>query len=382
MIPRHASAALAEAARAYPIVAITGPRQSGKTTLARETFPDHSYVSLEDLDERAHAERDPRGFLARYPDGAIIDEAQRCPALFSYLQTTVDAQRRTGLFILTGSQQFGLMSGIAQSLAGRVGAIELLPFGMYELAAATKLPARLESVLWKGLYPALYDRDVSPSRWYSDYVRTYVERDVRQIANIQDLGMFQRFLKTCAARTGQILNLSSLANDIGISHVTARGWLSVLEASYIVFTLRPYFRNFGKRLVKSPKLYFHDPGLAGFLLGLEQEEWLANHPARGALFETLVVNEFMKVRLHQGMPGNIFYWRDNIGTEVDMVIESGEKLTPVEIKAGQTFATDYISALTRWSKYAGSLAGQPHVIYAGNRSYEREGVAVHSWRDV
>ena len=213
-------------------------------------------------------------------------------------------------------------------------------------------------------------------------MRTYVERDLRQIASIQDLGLFQRFLRMCAARTGQILNLSSLANDIGISHVTARAWLSVLEASYIVFTLQPHHRNFGKRLIKSPKLYFHDTGLASYLLGVENEDALRIHSARGALFETLIVNEFLKVRWHQGMPANTTFWRDNVGTEVDLVIESGETLTPVEIKAGQTFTTDYVASLARWTRYAGALAGQPHVVYAGQHSYEREGVSVHSWREV
>lgn len=382
MIPRHAEHALAELARAYPIVAVTGPRQSGKTTLARKTFAHLAYVSLEDLDDRAYAQSDPRGFLARFPDGAVIDECQRCPALFSYLQTQVDSEKCLGKFVLTGSQQFGLMSGITQSLAGRVGSIQLLPFGMYELSAAGLLPARMESVLWKGLYPALYDREVSPVRWYADYVRTYVERDVRQIASIQDLVLFQRFLKMCAARTGQILNLSSLANDIGIAHVTARAWLTVLEASYIVHMLQPHHRNFGKRLVKSPKLYFLDPGLAAFLLGLDSEDALLHHPMRGPLFETLVVNEFLKVRFHQGLPGNIFFWRDNIGTEVDIVIEAADTLTPVEIKAGQTFASDYTSSLTRWTQYAGAAGGQPHVVYGGDQSYVREGVAVHAWREV
>lgn len=382
MIPRHAASALADAARGYPIVAITGPRQSGKTTLAKAVFRSHPYVSLEDLDDRAHAEHDPRGFLARFPDGAILDEAQRCPALFSYLQTAVDGQRRMGLWVLTGSQQFGLMSGITQSLAGRVGSVQLLPFGMYELASAAALPARMERVLWQGLYPALYDREVDPTRWYADYVRTYVERDVRQIASIQDLSLFQRFLKMCAARTGQILNLSNLANDIGISHVTARAWLSVLEASYIVFTLQPHHRNFGKRLIKSPKLYFHDPGLASYLLGVEDEAALRHHSARGALFETLIVNEFLKVRWHRGMPANISFWRDNIGTEVDLVIEAGETLTPVEIKAGQTFTPDFLTALSHWTRYAGPHAGRPHVVYGGQNSFDREGVSVHSWRDV
>lgn len=382
MIPRHAKSALLEVSRAYPIAAITGPRQSGKTTLARQVFNKHPYVSLEDLDEQAHAQRDPRGFLARFPNGAVIDEAQRCPALFSYLQTIVDSMRKTGVFVLTGSQQFGLMSRITQSLAGRVGLVQLLPFGMYELAAAGRLPEELERVLWTGLYPALYDRDVTATRWYADYVATYVERDVRQIASIQDLGLFQRFLKMCAARTGQILNLSSLANDIGVSHVTARAWLNVLEASYIVFTLQPHFRNFGKRLVKAPKLYFHDPGLACFLLGVENEEALRHHSLRGALFETLVVNEFVKVRFHQGMPSNVYYWRDNIGTEVDMIIDAGGKLTPVEIKAGQTFTAEYLAALQKWAQYAGEESGIPHLVYAGRQSYDREGVGVHSWRDI
>jgi uncharacterized protein len=382
MIPRHARFALTEIARSYPVAAITGPRQSGKTTLAREVFRQHPYVSLEDLDERAYATADPRGFLARFPNGAVIGEAQQCPALFSYLQTIVDSLRSTGLFILTGSQQFGLMSGISQSLAGRVGLVQLLPLGMYELSQAGILPKRMESVLLRGLYPVLYDREIDPTRWYAGYVATYVERDVRQIANIQDLGLFQKFLKMCAARTGQLLNLSSLANDIGVSHVTARAWLGVLEASYIVFTLMPHFRNFGKRLVKTPKLYFHDPGLACFLLGIDNERSLELHPARGVLFETLVVNEFLKARWNHGLPGNIYFWRDNVGTEVDLVIDAGHKLLPVQIKSGQTFTHDYVAALERWSSYAGEQAEKGHVVYAGQQSYEREGVYVHSWREV
>ena len=307
MINRAAHQRLLRLAAGFPIVAITGPRQSGKTTLTRMAFPDKEYLSLEDPDIRSLAEQDPRGFLSRLPDGAILDEAQRAPQLFSYLQTHVDAHAKPGMFVLTGSQQFGLLSGISQSLAGRVGLVQLLPFSVSELKAAKRLPSSLDALLFRGLYPALYDRDISPGDWFAGYMTTYIERDVRQLVNVRDLSAFQRFVKMCAARVGQLLNLSSLAGDCGITHNTAASWISVLEASYIIYLLRPHHRNFNKRLVKAPKLYFVDAGMAGWLLGIREEDQLAFHAQRGALFENLVVTEFLKARFNNGLPSNLFF---------------------------------------------------------------------------
>ena len=280
MIPRTATSTLHRLAKGFPVIALTGPRQSGKTTLAKAAFADKPYVSLENPDEREFAERDPRRFLQRFAEGAILDEAQRCPALLSWVQGLVDERGRMGDFILTGSAQFDLMSGVTQSLAGRVGRVELLPLSASELAGAGQQPHSLEAMLWQGGYPALYDRDLTPDDWFPNYVATYLERDVRQLIAIRDLTQFQRFVRMCAARSGQMLNLTALGADCGVSAVTARDWLSVLEASYLVVRLPPYFRNFGKRLVKTPKLYFLDVGLMAWLLGIRDA---AKHrDARGA----------------------------------------------------------------------------------------------------
>lgn len=382
MIPRQAAAVLQKLALGYPILAITGPRQAGKTTLAKATFPDKRYISLEDPDERAFAEEDPRGFLTRFPDGAILDEAQRCPVLFSYLQTLVDTERRMGMFVLTGSQQFGLLSNITQTLAGRVGMIQLLPFSLQELKAGNVPVNRLDDLLWRGMYPPIYDRDLSPEQWFANYVMTYVERDVRQIIEVQNLSLFQRFIKMCAARCGQLINMSSLANDCDVSHGTIRNWLSVLEAGYLVFLLQPHHQNFGKRLVKTPKLYFHDTGLAAYLLGIRDPEHLSIHSTRGALFENFVISELMKHRYNQGLPSNLFFWRNNIGDEVDVVIEEGEKLMPIEIKSGQTFRPDMLAGIHKWIRYAGESSMTPHLVYGGEENMTRNGVEVHSWRNT
>jgi uncharacterized protein len=382
MIPRVASETLKTLAKGYPIVAITGPRQSGKTTLARETFPDKPYISLEDLDARTFAQEDPRGFLARFAEGAIVDEAQRCPGLFSYLQTRVDDRQRMGEFVLTGSQQFGLMSGITQSLAGRVGLVQLLPFSIRELQASQVPLTRLEDVLWRGLYPPLYDRDLAPTQWFANYTTTYVERDVRQIIEVKNLSLFQRFLKMCAARCGQLFNASSMANDCGVTHKTISAWLSVLEAGYVVFMLQPHHQNFGKRLVKTPKLYFHDTGLAAYLMGIGDAEHLAIHPARGALFENLVITEAMKQRFNQGLTSNLYFWRDNIGDEVDLVLEESSKLQPIEIKSAQTFNTAFLDGLKKWSAAAGTAGLPPRLVYGGDENMLRSGVVVQSWRSM
>lgn len=363
-------------------MAITGPRQAGKTTLAKSTFPDKPYVSLEDLDTRAFAAEDPRGFLARFPEGAIVDEAQRCPALFSYLQTRVDANPRMGEFVLTGSQQFGLLSGITQSLAGRVGLVQLLPFSMQELQAARVELSNLNELLWRGLYPPLYDRALAPPQWFANYLTTYVERDVRQIIEVQNLSLFQRFLKMCAARCGQLLNLSSMANDCGVSYKTIGAWVSVLEAGYVVFLLQPHHRNFGKRLVKTPKLYFHDTGLAAYLLGIADADHMAIHAARGALFENLVISEHMKQRFNQGLASNLYFWRNNTGEEVDLMLEVGAKLQPIEIKSGQTFNASFLDGLTKWSRYAGDAGLPARLVYGGDENMLRRGVSVHSWRQM
>ena len=382
MYARDASETLTRLAQGFPVVTLTGPRQSGKTTLARAQFPLKPYVSLENPDERDFAISDPRRFLARFPEGAILDEIQRCPALFSWLQGVVDERQRMGEFILTGSSQFDLMAGISQSLAGRVGRVELLPLSLPELRAAGCLPEHLDSLLLNGSYPAVYSRGLRPADWYGNYVSTYLERDVRQILQVRDLALFQRFLKLCAARSGQLLNLSSLGADCGITSVTARQWMDVLEASYLVVRLQPFHRNYGKRLVKTPKLYFLDTGLAAWLLGIRDIETLSLHPSRGALFETWVVQERMKASLNRGESPRLSFWRDHVGNEVDLLEEKGHTLTPTEIKSGATFASDWSLGIKRFSLLAGPDLSTPRILYGGDSSFEREGYRVLGWQDL
>lgn len=382
VIPRTAQITLKKLAKSYPALVVTGPRQSGKTTLTQIVFPDKPYVSLEELDTREFAKQDPRGFLDQYPKGAILDEVQRCPDLFSYLQSRLDAKKKMGQFILTGSQQFGLISGISQSLAGRVAKISLLPFSLHELQEARKAPKKLEELLFKGLYPPIYDRKLEPKIWYSNYVDNYIERDVRQLINVRDLGTFQRFVRMCAARAGQLLNLSSLAGDCGITHNTAKAWISVLEASYIVYLLQPHHKNFNKRLVKSPKLYFYDPGLAAWLLGIQTSGQLATHSARGQIFETWVVSEFLKYRFNHALQSNLYFWRDNKGHEVDVLIEKADKLLPVEIKSGQTMANDFLNSLKKFQSMAGRSTGQGFLIYGGTQAQTRENISAQPWKQI
>jgi predicted AAA+ superfamily ATPase len=382
MIPREAHNILLEMAKGYYVVVVTGPRQSGKTTLVRQVFADKKYVSLEDPDEREFADQDPRRFLARFPEGAIFDEVQRCPELLSYLQSKVDADRQPGQFILTGSQQFGLISSITQSLAGRAGLLELLPFSLREIQQSNCAPATVDELLFKGLYPPLYDRVLTPTNWYKSYMQTYVERDVRQMINIKDLTTFQRFIRMCAARIGQLLNLSSLASDCGITHNTAKSWISVLEASYLVFLLRPHYRNYNKRLVKTPKIYFYDPGFATRLLGIRDTDQLSIHSSRGSLFENWVVTELIKNRYNRGLESNLYFWRDNSGNEIDIIMENGTNLRPVEIKSGQTLKQDAFKGLTKWLSLAGQDAENASICYGGNESYIRSGVTVVPWEHV
>lgn len=382
MIPRAAAVSLAALARGFPIVSLTGPRQSGKTTLAQLAFPHLDYVSLELPQERAWATDDPVGFLDRFPDGVILDEVQHCPELFSHLQVRVDAARRMGMYVITGSQQFGLNERIAQSLAGRVGAISLLPLSIAELSKAGKIPASLDVTLSSGFYPALYDRDIAPALMLANYVNTYLERDVRQFQAVRDLALFQRFLRLCAGRTGQLLNHADLASDAGVSAGTVRGWLSILQASYIITHLPPYHANLGKRVVKSPKLYFLDVGLAAHLIGIQDASQVATHPLRGALFETMVVGEFLKSRLNAGRPADLYFWRDSHGHEVDLLRQNGAVVDAVEIKAGATISSTQTRGLERWARSAGDLVGRQYLVTGGEAGGSRSGVKLIGWRDL
>ncbi len=385
MIPRAAAALLDDIRSGYPVITLTGPRQSGKTTLARAAFPDKPYVSLETPDEREFAAGDPRGFLARWKDGAIIDEVQHVPALLSWIQSDVDAAGATGSmgrFVLTGSQNFALMAHITQSLAGRSALMQLLPLSIAELNVAGRLPKDLDAMLLRGGYPALHARPLNPARWLADYTMSYLERDVRQITQVQDLSAFQRFLRLCAGRTGQLLNLASLAQDTGVAQSTARAWLSVLEASYIVHLLQPHHRNLGKRVVKMPKLYFIDVALAVSLMGIQTTGQLAIHPLRGALFETLIVAEFLKARFNSGFPSNLFFWRDNVGLEVDLLIDEPEGLRPVEIKSSATVTDDLLKGLRKWLAVADDAARNPRLICAGPDNYTRSGIEVRRWQEA
>ena len=382
MITRTAEQTVQSLLLGFPIVTITGPRQSGKTTLAKAIFAAKPYVSLEDPDVRLAATDDPRSFLGRFPDGAVLDEVQRCPEILSYLQTLVDVDGRMGLFILTGSQQFGLLSDISQSLAGRTAFVELLPFSLDELLRSGMSPQSLDEMLTKGGYPPLYDRKIPPRKWFGAYVTAYIERDVRQVLKVQELETFQRFVRFCAGRTGQLLNLSSLAADSGITHNTAKSWISVLEASYILFQLRPHHANFNKRLVKTPKLYFYDAGLVCWLLGIQTPQQLETHPLRGSIFETFVVAELMKSRLNAGERSGMYFWRDSNGNEVDVIIEQGPQLIPVEIKSGATVARDFFVGLDKWMALSGNLGIDPLLIYGGENSYQRKRVRVLGWKDL
>lgn len=382
MIPRNVESTLRNLLQGFPVVTLTGPRQSGKTTLARVVFADKPYCSLEEPDTRRMAVDDPRAFLERLPDGAILDEVQRAPELFSYLQSRVDQDGRMGLFLLTGSQQFGLMSSVTQSLAGRSAFVELLPFSLSEMRQGGIVVSDQDELMFSGGYPPLHDRGLSPPTWLAAYVRAYVERDVRQMLNIQNLDAFDRFVRMCAGRSGQLVNHSALATECGITHNTARSWISVLEASYILFQLRPHHANFDKRLVKSPKLYFYDTGLLCWLLGIREPGQLATHPLRGNIFETFIISEMVKTRFNRGETADLYFWRDSNGNEVDVIEEKGTNLMPVEIKSGRTINREFFSGLERWTALAGERVTVPTLVYGGNETYERRSIRVFGWEQV
>ncbi len=366
MIARTIQQKIENLASKFPVITLTGPRQSGKSTLLRHAFPDYQYVSLENLDVRTFATEDPHGFLKTYPRHVIIDEAQRVPTLFSYIQTHVDEVDEPGLYILSGSHNFLLMETVNQSLAGRTAILKLLPFSHDEKVSGGILPSTIDEEIFYGGYPRIFDKNISPTDYYPFYLQTYVERDVRMMKNIGDLSAFIRFLKLCAGRIGQLLNLSSLANDCGISVPTASSWLSLLEASYICHLLRPDWNNFSKRLVKTPKLYFYDTGLACSLLDISSPSQLATHYLRGGLFENLVITNFLKRAWNKGYEADLRFWRDSQGNEVDLLLYDGSTHpTAYEIKSGATFNTDFFSGLTKWASLSDTPTTSLNVIYSG-----------------
>lgn len=379
MIPRDIAPLVAQLAGQYPVLTLTGPRQSGKTTLCRSLFPDKPYVTLEDPDTRRFAEEDPRGFLKGIEGGAIVDEIQRAPQIPSYLQAMVDADPTPGRFILTGSQQFELMSQVSQSLAGRTAVLRLLPFSLAEAARLHPIPPLAQTLL-TGFYPRIHHRGLDPSQALGDYFTTYVERDLRQLAAVHDLQRFERFVRLCAGRVGQLVNLTSLGNDAGVSHATARAWLDLLQTSYIVHVLPPWFTNTSKRLVKSPKLYFYDVGLACWLLGLRSAEQVARDPLFGGLFENLVIMEALKARFNQGESAELYFFRDATGNEVDLLIPSGRKLRAVEIKAGATVNADYFRGLRGFAAAFPDALEGGSVVYGGDSDQARSDWPVIGWQ--
>lgn len=382
MIPRAASTRLLRLASTFPVVAVTGPRQSGKTTLVKQAFPNRPYVSMEDLDTRERVLSDPRGFLKSYPQGIIIDEVQRVPQLLSYVQTQVDTDAIAGHFILTGSQNLLLTDSINQSLAGRAAYLDLLPMSYVE-TQQLDASRSLDEVLLRGAYPKVLSSSVRPNEWFEAYVRSYIERDVRTMSQIADLNVFQRFLRMMAARTGQLLNLNALSVDLGVAQTTAKAWLSILEASYITFRLPPYHTNFGKRLVKTPKLYFHDVGLAAWLLGIQDEASLNVHPMRGALFENFIVLQYLKFCKNTGRNDGLYFWRDNVGNEVDFLIERAGVLSAIEIKSGATFNTRWTDALHTWGKHAVSARRSDSMVISACPNNEwYKGIFLANWQNA
>ncbi len=382
MIQRKLERKLKELSKKFPVISLTGPRQSGKTTLVRHVFSGHEYVSLEELDTRLFAQSDPRGFLKDHPKGMILDEVQRVPELFSYIQSIVDRSGKTGSFILTGSQNFLLLERISQSLAGRVAILKLLPLSIEELEAGGLGIPEYETAILNGFYPRLYDKKIPPVDFFPNYIQTYLERDVRLVKNITDLNSFTRFLKLCAGRAGQLVNFSALGQEAGISHATASSWISLMEASYIIFLLNPHHRNFNKRIVKSPKLYFYDTGLACSLLGITSTKQIETHYLRGPLFENLVIADLFKNYANIGIESPLFFWRDKTGHEIDLLIESGENLRPVEIRSARTVSQEFFKDLNYYNNLSEKNNKPSVVVYGGGKEQKWNNITVRPWNHV
>lgn len=381
MIKRTAAKKLIDIAAKFKCVAVTGARQTGKTTLVKTIFKTKPYISLENIQSRKFALEDPVGFLAMYPNGAVLDEVQRAPELFSYLQEILDNSKKKGLFILTGSNNFLLQENISQTLAGRIGFLQLMPFSISELDDADLTPEDDDELMFNGFYPPVYDQHIPAEDWCPNYIRTYIERDVRQIKNITDLIAFEKFLRLIAGRTGQELNASALSVEAGIEVKTVQSWIGILENSFLIFLLRPHHKNFKKTVIKRPKIYFYDTSLVCSLLGINNVNQLKNHPIRAALFETLVVSELVKKRTNAGLPVNIFYWRDKTGHEVDVIVDNAGKLIPIEIKSGKSINNEFFKNLHYWKKLSKEKNG--FLLYAGRMEQKRsDGTEIINWRKI
>jgi predicted AAA+ superfamily ATPase len=379
MIKREMTPELLAMAQQYPVVTLLGPRQSGKTTLVRKTFHDKIYVNLEELDIRSYAQNDPRGFLEHYPGGAIFDEIQNAPGLLSYLQVLIDERQKNGDFILTGSHQLEVHQAVTQSLAGRVAILTLLPLTISELASA-EIQQTEDEYLFRGFYPRIYQQNLQPTKAYNNYLHTYVERDVHQLINVKDLSTFNKFITLCAGRIGQELNMNSLSNEVGVSSHTIKQWLSILEASFLIVLLQPYFENLGKRVVKSPKLYFVDVGFASHILGITEVDQLKRDPLRGNLFENLVVMELIKSRHNQGWEPNLYFYRDNQRNEVDVIYKRANELAPIEIKSAKTFNEEFTKGIDYFAKLIGERCGTKSVIYAGDKEMKINDVQLLNYK--
>jgi len=371
LIKRELDTELKTNAKQYPIVTITGPRQSGKTTLVKKYFPKHQYYNLEEPDTREIAQADPRGFLTASDKGLILDEIQRVPELLSYIQGIVDKTKKRGQFILTGSRNFELMETVTQSLAGRTALLCLLPLSINELKTAN-IQYTIDQHLLKGFYPRVHAENLDPTKAYRNYYQTYIERDLKALIHLRDINHFQKFVRLCAGRVGQIFNASALASEVGVSVPTINSWISILQESYVIFLLQPYYANIRKRLTKSPKLYFYDVGLAAYLLTIENERQMSRDPLRGALFENMVVMELVKYRFNRGQDHNLYFFRDERHHEIDAVIKTGNMLTGVEIKSSATFHADFLKGLKYFEKLFKSKVSKSFVIYTGDEHLGKE----------
>ncbi|MCI1719507.1 MAG: ATP-binding protein [Bacteroidales bacterium] len=382
MIKRILEKKIKEMAGKYPVVTLTGPRQSGKSTLVKDAFKKYKYVSLEDIDMRDFARRDPRGFLSEFSDKTILDEVQRVPDIISYIQTHTDTKNKEGMYILTGSQNFILSEKISQSLAGRTSILKLLPFSSKEMSDGGIVFKNIDDEIFTGSYPRIFDKKIAPRDYYRDYIESYVEKDVRTLINVGDIDKFRRFIGLCAGRIGQLLNMSSLANETGVTVPTVQSWISILEASYIIYLLRPDFGNHSKRLVKTPKLYFFDTGIACSLLEINSPTQIKNHYLRGSLFENMVINNFIKSDYNKGLRPALSFWRDSTGNEVDLIVNRSGKKLAVEIKSGATISAEFFKGLDYWGKLYKAPVSQRMLVYGGDTSLNTSNGKIVAWKDL